>query len=380
VRLTALGRAVVAASAALLVAGIALGLTPVIALAYSGFAIVGLAVTAVVESPAISVRRAASPPEVERSAPAAVTLTLRASPRRKQRRFTVIESVNGERRAAAMPALAPGEETSIVYELDTSRRGTVTAGPMLLRRLDPFGLVIAERKVSGSCSVAVRPRRHHLRMLPTGRQRDLEGPTREVSEGSASFHQLREYVPGDDLRHIHWRTSARTGTLVVKQLVDTTKPEIVVIVDNRRSAVTETDFEEVVEIAASVLHAADQDGFPSQLLFADGSQGADGDLDSADAAAGSHLDRLTDVRTTESDSMLELAEALRARGRSLVFITGELGAPDLTLLARIASGFSPAYLVSVTRERRVPLVAPPGVVAVPVASAREFVAAWPAVR
>lgn len=373
--LTRVGTGLVAASLVLFVAGIALGLTAIIALAIAGLSLVLLAITAVVESPAIGVTRTPSAAEVERDAPASVTLAFTPARRRRQRPFTVIETVAGVRRVAAMPALEQGQVTPLTYELDTGRRGTVTAGPLLLRRRDPFGLVVADRKVSGSVAVSVRPRRHHLRMLPTGRQRDLEGPTREVSEGSASFHQLREYVPGDDLRHIHWRTSARTGTLVVKQLVDTTKPELVVIVDNRAGAVGEREFEEVVEVAASLLHAADQDGFPSQLVFADGADDA-----TVDGIAISHLDRLTDVQRTDRDSLLELAEALRARGRSLVFVTGELSAVDLTLVSRIASGFSPAFLVSVVAQRRGPFVAPPGVTGVACADAREFAARWAAMR
>ena len=374
-RLTPVGRALVVACVVLIPAGLLLGLAALVALAVAGLALVLLAVMAVVETPAMGVSRSVSPPEVERDTPASVTLQFRTSPRRRPRPFTVIETVAGQRRVASMPPLPAGKVTPLVYELDTSRRGTVTAGPMLLRRMDPFGLVVAERKLSSSVSVAVRPRRHHLRMLPTGRQRDLEGPTREVSEGSASFHQLREYVPGDDLRHIHWKTSARTGTLVVKQLVDTTKPEVVVIVDNRRASVGERDFEEIVEIAASVIHAAEQDGFPAQLLFADGSD------DSGDAGVTlAPLDRLTDVRLADQDSLVQLAEALRARGRSLVFVTGELSAGDLTLVARIARGFSPAYLVSVVGERTVPFVAPPGVVGLSSASAREFVAQWSSLR
>jgi len=373
--LTKVGTGLVVSCLVLFGAGIGLGLTAVIAVAIAGLALVLLAITAVVESPPISVRRQASPPEVERDAPASVTLEFTAARRRRQRPFTVIETVAGVRRVAAMPALEAGHVTPLTYEVDTSRRGTVTAGPMLLRRMDPFGLVVADRRVSGSVAISVRPRRHHLRMLPTGRQRDLEGPTREVSQGTASFHQLREYVPGDDLRHIHWKTSARTGTLVVKQLVDTTKPEIVVIVDNRASAVGEQEFEEVVEIAASILHAAEQDGFPSQLLFADGNNDV-----VVDGVPISHLDRLTDVARAERDSLLELAEALRARGRSLVIITGELAAPDLTLVARIASGFSPAYLVSVVAQRHGPFVAPPGVTGIACADAREFVTKWAAQR
>ena len=373
-RLTRLGVSLLATSGLLLLAGVALRLGMLIGFALGAVLLVLFAATIVAESPAINVSRSVTAHEVERSAPARVTLGFRAL-RRRQRAFTVIETVGGEPRVATMPVIDPGHAAQLTYDLDTSRRGTVAAGPVLLRRSDPFGLVVADRRVSGVASVFVRPRRHHIRMLPTGRQRDLEGPTREVSAGSAAFHQLREYVPGDDLRHIHWRTSAKTGTLVVKQLVDTTKPEVVVIVDNRAAVIGEDDFEEVVEIAASVLHAADQDGFPSQLIFADG----DNDT-GAEGVMLAHLDRLTDVRLSSNDSLFELADALRARGRSLVFVTGELPAPDLTLAGRIARGFSPAFLVSVAAQRRAPFVAPPGVTGIAVRTAAEFAAHWSSLR
>ena len=170
-------------------------------------------------------------------------------------------------------------------------------------------------------------------MLPSGRLRDLEGPTREVSKGSASFHQLREYVPGDDMRHIHWRTTARTGTMIVKQLVDTTRPEIVVIVDNRRRAVGADDFEEVVDIAATVLQAAEDDGFPTLLLFADGANepGSDG-------LPVPFLDRLTGVTAERRGLAHGAVPGAPCARRSLVYVTGEVGAEDISVIARIAQG------------------------------------------
>ena len=212
-------------------------------------------------------------------------------------------------------------------------------------------------------------------MLPTGLRRDLEGPTREQSSGSAAFHQLREYVPGDDLRLIHWKSSAKTGTLVVKQMVDTTRPEILVIIDNRRIAMSEIDFEDAVDIAASILEAAEQDGFPHQLLFADGDNGPH-----ADGVQAGFLERLTAITLSDSDSLAELSEALRARGRSLVYITGELPPHDMALVARIARDFNPAYIVSVVKERSAPFVVPPWVKAVPCGDALEFSTTWSKVR
>jgi uncharacterized protein (DUF58 family) len=219
--------------------------------------------------------------------------------------------------------------------------------------------------------VQVRPRRHPIATLPSGRWRDLEGPTREISKGTATFHQLRDYVPGDDMRHVDWRATARTGDLIVREHVDTTKPEVVVIVDNRERAIGEDDFEEAVDVAASVLTAAEQAGFPTRLLLADGQDERDTGLDELP-----HLDRLTAVRRSPATSLQQLADALRARGRSLVFVTGELDPVDLRLLSKIAHGFDPAILVSVRAERHAPFVAPPGIVGIPAGSAAGFVAAW----
>lgn len=374
-RLTPTGRSLLAGCSVTLVVGFALGVGALVAVAVAGFALTALAAVVVIEAPQVEVGRTASPLEVDRGSPASVTLRFTGASRHRPRPFTVLESVAGETRSAAIAPVPIGQQVEIAYDLDTSRRGLLDAGPLRLVRRDPFGLVSAERVVGGVATVAVRPRRLHLRMLPSGRLRDLEGPTREVSEGSSSFHQLREYVPGDDLRHIHWRTTARTGELVVKELVDTTRPEVVVILDNRVEVTDEADFEEAVDIAASVLHAAETDGFPTRLLFADGHD--DVGLDGLPLP---HVDRLTRVVRSEADSVEVMARELRGRGRSLIFVTGSLASPDLQIVGVLARQFSPVYLVSVVGRRTAPFVSPPGVTGVACASADAFAAEWAVLR
>lgn len=374
-RLTRTGVAILIGSLAVVALGLALGVDLLTGMGVAGLVALTLAVITVLEPPRIDVTRNVWPPEVDRGSPAQVNLQFLGTTTRRPRAFTVIETVAGQRRVAALPKIGGGQVLSLPYDLDTSRRGKVVTGPLVLRRNDPMGLVVAERNVGSTASVSVRPRRHPIRMLPSGRLRDLEGPTREVSQGTASFHQLREYVPGDDLRHIHWRSTARTGTMVVKHLVDTTRPEVVVVVDNRQHAVSEDDFEGVVEVAASIVHAAETDGFPTLLLFADGSNEA-----GSDGLPVPHIERLTDVVRTEHDSMHEMAQSIRGRGRSLVFVTGELPAPELQLVGELSRRFSPAYLVSVVAERSAPFISPPGVVGVAVANAAEFAVEWATVR
>ena len=374
-RLTDLGWGILGGGILLIVGGVLLGLPAVLAVGVVLVLLVALAASIVAEVPQVSVDREAVPGEVERGGPAEVRLRFSSTSTRRPRPLTVIESVNGEPRIATVGPIPPHGVDSLSYAVPTSRRGMMTSGPLVVRRFDLFGLVTADRRFGGTCTVRVRPRRYPLRMLPSGRRRDLEGPTRERSEGSASFHQLREYVPGDDMRRIHWRSTARTGDLLVKQMVDTTRPELVVILDNRASTIGADDFEHAVEIAASILHAAEAEDFPTQLLFSDGSD----DLD-IDGQPIPHLDRLTGVELGDVDSLSRLADVLVSRGRSLVFVTGEPSGPDLLTITKLAHGFSPAYLVSVVGDRHAPLVAPRGMRAIACTDGPDFVAHWTGLR
>jgi uncharacterized protein (DUF58 family) len=370
-RLTRLGVAVLVAAAVLLAVGLLLGWPPVTALGVGCLTAVGLAAFVVAESPNVEARRWAGAPEVARGSQAQFSVALISHSNRRPRPLTALETVNGSPRLALIPPLRGGERHSISYEVTAHRRGVITVGPIVVTRTDPFGLVLADRALPGTSSVSVRPRRYDMRMLPSGRRRDLEGPTRERSEGTAAFHQLRPYTLGDDPRRIHWRSTARAGEPIVRQMVDTTRPELVVVVDNRIATCTADDFEHAVEIAASVLRAAENAGYPTTLRF------TDGDADVVDpSVTTAHLDRLTTVQQQAGATIAPLAGERGHRGRSLMFITGHLAAADLVALGTLALGFDPAYLVSVMSERTVPLVAPPGMRAVACASGPEFVAYW----
>lgn len=374
-RLTRLGLAALIGAGLLVAGGVAAGVAAAVALGTFLLVLVVVAATFVAEVPQLEVFRSGEPREVDRGTPARIRLSFESTTHRRPRPLTAIDSIAGRPHAATVPPVAAGDVHELVYEVPTARRGVIVTGPLTVRRFDPFGLVRAERHFGGTVTISVRPRRHPLRMLPSGRQRDLEGPTRERSEGTASFHQLRPYVPGDDLRRIHWRSTARVGEPVVKHMVDTTQPEVVAVLDNRTSALDPDDFEHAVEIVASVLHAADAEGYPTTLLFADGdnARGPDGQPIP-------HIERLTTVGLTGDDSLGQLAERLRASGRSLLFVTGELAGPDLTAVAKLARGFAPAYFVSVVGRRTTPLVAPPAMRAIACADAEEFTGHWTALR
>ena len=90
--------------------------------------------------------------------------------------------------------------------------------------------------------------------LPSGFAKDLEGPTSDASPaGDIAFHALRPYQLGDDRRHIHWMSTARTGTLMVRHYVDNRRPTLGVLLDDAIAPYDDDMFEVAVEIATSLL-------------------------------------------------------------------------------------------------------------------------------
>ena len=171
-------------------------------------------------------------------------------------------------------ACGPGRDTEVRYDVPTHRRGVVPVGPLRVTRRDPLGLVALARPYGATVPVWVHPRVHPLTAVPTGAGRSLDGRVDGVPHGSITFDSLREYVVGDELRRVHWRTSARVGELMVRENVDTSLPRLVVLLDNRAAAHPERvggvaeSFESACEAAASIVTAAHRADLPVVLLFA----------------------------------------------------------------------------------------------------------------
>ena len=152
-----------------------------------------------------------------------------------------------------LPALGAGGELEQSFVIPTERRSVVAVGPALSVQGDPFGLTGRESLWTDEVEVFVHPRTVNLPGRQTGFVHDLEGhTTQKLSNSDMSFHALREYVPGDDRRHIHWRSSARTGDLMVRQFEETRQSRIVIAIDlSDQSYAGEDEFEDAVSVAAS---------------------------------------------------------------------------------------------------------------------------------
>jgi len=166
----------------------------------------------------------------------------------------VVLPVGGGRGTFAIKRLAPGEEVEELFTIPTHRRGVLKVGPVSVVRGDPLGLFERVHRRDEPVDLYVHPRTVGFDGQSLGFLRDLEGlPTTDLSPDDVSFHALREYQPGDDLRHVHWRSTARTGTLMVRQYEETRRSHFVIgLTRHPGDYRSDDEFELAVSIAGSL--------------------------------------------------------------------------------------------------------------------------------
>nr|WP_030500375.1 DUF58 domain-containing protein [Micromonospora purpureochromogenes] len=343
---------------------------------------VGYAVVNAAWRPRLSVARRADPDRVARGEPAAMELTVRNTGRLRAANLVAEDRCAGALVPVPLLRLRPGRDTVVRYDVPTHRRGVVPVGPLRVVRRDPLGLVALARGYGGTVPVWVYPRIHPLSAVPTGAGRSLDGRTDSVPHGSITFDSLREYVVGDELRRVHWRTSARVGELMVRENVDTSLPSLVVVLDNRAPAhpgrvggVAES-FEAACEAAASVVAAAVREDLPVQLLLV-----VPAEVE-PDGAAGP-LDRLAAVELADAGPDVLPAATGRLRrdrlGDTLVFLTGPGGRDDLGHVGALRGAY-PSVVVGMFGADGPTAAGAAGLVVLDAADGAAFAAEWDGVR
>ena len=153
-----------------------------------------------------------------------------------------------------VPLLRPGHTIAQPLEIPALRRGIVTVGPATTVRSDPIGLLRREHAFQDAHELYVHPRTTTLPSTSAGLIRDLEGnPTRRLVDTDMSFHTIREYAPGDSRQQIHWRSTAKTGRLMVRQYEESRRSRMAVVLGVAESEYADADeFELAVGCAASL--------------------------------------------------------------------------------------------------------------------------------
>jgi uncharacterized protein (DUF58 family) len=225
----------------------------------------------------------------------------------------------------------------VAYTVRADVRGRYPIGPLVIRLTDPFGLCELTRSFPSIDRLTVIPQ---VVALPTVRLAGEYAGTGDSRARSVAVHgeddaATREYRRGDDLRRVHWRSTARTGELMVRREEQPWESRATVVLDTRvfahRGEGPTASFEWAVSAAASVAVHLRQAGYKVRMVTGGGV-----DIDATEVGGeGVLLDTLADVKLAQNGDISILVEQVRRRsdGGLIIGLFGSLTTAEAEILA-----------------------------------------------
>ncbi|HSN06459.1 MAG TPA: DUF58 domain-containing protein, partial [Candidatus Angelobacter sp.] len=172
--------------------------------------------------------------------------------------------------------LEPGGRRDVRFELRGALRGRYQIGPVSVRLVDPFGFCRATRQFTTTDTLTVVPATVPLPAIPVGGDWSGLGEARARAVASAGEDDVipREYRTGDELRRVHWKSTARSGELMVRREEHPWRTRATVFLDTRavahRGDGAASSFEWAVSAAASMACHLARRGYAVRVVDADG--------------------------------------------------------------------------------------------------------------
>ncbi|HEY0000977.1 MAG TPA: DUF58 domain-containing protein [Actinoplanes sp.] len=243
----------------------------------------------------------------------------------------------GSRPRVVLERLGAHQASSVAYTVRADVRGRYPIGPLVVRLTDPFGLCELTRSFPSIDRLTVIPQ---VVPLPTVRLAGEYAGTGDSRARSIAVHgeddaATREYRRGDDLRRVHWRSTARTGELMVRREEQPWESRATVVLDDRadahRGEGPTASFEWAVSATASIAMHLRHAGYKLRLVTGSGV-----DIDTNEVGGEGHvLDTLADVKTSSTGDISVLVEQVRRRsdGGLVIGIFGSLTVAEAGLLS-----------------------------------------------
>ena len=344
--LTVRGRAFVAAGITAIVCAVVLGQP---ALSRVGVLVLALPLVSALfigrSRYRLALVRTVHPPLVTAGQPASVSLSL-ANEGRTPSGILLLEDhlpyVLGTRPRFVLEGIGHGWHRDVTYQIRSDVRGRFEIGPVTVRVKDPFGLVELGRAFRTTVPLTVTPRTVPLSSIPLGGAWTGSGDNRPraFAIGSAEDVTVREYRRGDDLRRVHWRSSARVGELMVRREEQPWESRATLFLDNRvgahRGQGIASSLEAAVSAAASIAVHLSKRGYAVRLVTAAGEDSAhDWHVRNADLNSGPLLEALAVVEPLARPN-LDTARLTEAGGNGLqVAVVGQVDQRDVPVLRRM---------------------------------------------
>ena len=358
--LTTRGRSFAASGAAVLVAALATSEDDLLRIAVLLIAlpVISALVVARTRYRLSSARRLASP-RTAAGQESAVTLRLDNISRLPTGLLLVedrVPYVLGSRPRFVLDRVEPRGRREVTYTVRSDVRGRYQLGPLSLRLTDPFGMCELQRAFTSRDTLVVTPQVLALPVVSLSGEWTGSGESRSRAIASAGEDDAgtREYRQGDDLRRVHWRSTARLGQLMVRREEQPWQARCTLLLDSRSAAHggegPGSSFEWAVSAAASVGVHLVRHGYLVRLLtdsganISDSEAGADGGSSDVEGAL---LDALSVVTTSDNISLRDAGSSLRRGGGDglLVAVLGAVAPEEAHLLARLRQGSTAAIAV-----------------------------------
>jgi uncharacterized protein (DUF58 family) len=288
----------------------------------------------------LDVHRTIDPPRVSAGGSARVDLAIQNLSRRRTPVIRLRDEISGTRGADLLVApFPPGGNVDAAYRLPTNRRGVVTVGPISFEVTDPFGLARRRAGTDQTTNLIVLPPIEELPPVP----KSIADDPLESSEAQASwsrsqgdFYALRQYVVGDDLRRVHWASTARHDDLLVRQDELPWQGRLAVVLDNRRSSLVGDGLDAACSHTASILMASRTRGDLVRLLTTDGT---DSGYAAGNAGFASVLDHLAMLEPTAHGGLTTTLDSLRTTsgGGAIVVVSGQLTDEERSQVRRLGT-------------------------------------------
>jgi uncharacterized protein (DUF58 family) len=257
----------------------------------------------------------------------------------------------GSRPRFVLDRIEAGGSRRISYRLQSDRRGKFTIGPLYVRVADAFGLVRLGRSVALPGTLVVTPAITALPWTAFGGTWLREGGTRASTAAAAGEDDVvpRAYRDGDELRRVHWRSTARYGELMVRREEQRWRNRAILFLDTRGSAHggrgPSSSFEYAVSAAASIgVHLA-REGIDGEFVTDTGPVSASGPFEDV------LLDSLAVIRPSRYSTLaLGLSDGPHANTGLLIVVLGHISQEEARRLAsaRHSAGSALALLLAVS--------------------------------
>jgi uncharacterized protein (DUF58 family) len=257
----------------------------------------------------------------------------------------------GHNQRFILDRLGTGNRRDVRYEVSASLRGRYDIGPLRVQLVDPFGLCQMTRRFTTTDSLTVVP---HVIALPSvplvGDWTGMgESRSRAVANSGEDDVVPREYRTGDELRRVHWKSTARSGELMVRREEQPWRTRATVLLDTRaaghRGEGVSSSFEWAVTAAASISCHLARRGFALRLLDFDATPLSGDSRIAVDGIAALDAERpvldALAVVSTSKDEVPRLVDATvreRARDGLVVAVIGSLDPGYVEKVAAVRNG------------------------------------------